>query len=232
MPAWTSRSIIDPMSIAAPINTALRKLPVWPFYILGLVPMAWQFWQGLQNNLGADPVKALEHFYGLTALQLLIATLTVTPLLRLARINLMRFRRMLGLMAFFYVAAHFVIYLFLDLQLLWGQIWEDLTKRPYIILGTVGLVCLLPLALTSNDWCLRKLGGANWRRLHWLAYPATLAAAIHYVWLVKSWPLEPLVYAGIVIVLLAWRVLRRWKPAALVARVRRAPEDIRTSTAG
>lgn len=202
------------MAIAAPINAALRRLPVWPFYILGLIPMVWMFWQGLQNRLGADPVKALEFFYGLKALQLLIVTLAVTPLLRLTRINLMRFRRMLGLMAFFYAVAHLAVYLFLDLQLLWGQIWDDLTKRPYIILGTLAFVLLVPLALTSNDRSLRRLGPARWRRLHWLAYPATLAAAVHFVWLVKSWPPEPLVYTGIVIALLAWRWAIRLKRRA------------------
>ena len=206
MPAWILRSSTDRMTIAPSINGALRRVPVWPFYILGFIPMAWDLYLAVTNQLGADPVKALEHSLGLTALQLIIATLCITPLLRLTRVNLVRFRRMIGLMAFYYALAHFAVYLLLDLQLLWGQIWEDLTKRPYIMLGTFSLVAMLPLALTSNNWSLRKMGPVRWRKLHWLIYPAAIAAAIHYVWLVKAWPPEPLIYAGIVTMLLLWRV--------------------------
>jgi sulfoxide reductase heme-binding subunit YedZ len=203
-------------SIAAPINATLRRLPIWPLYIIAFMPMGWYFYLGLNNQLGADPVKALEHFYGLTALQFLIATLCVTPILRLTRINLVRFRRMIGLMAFWYALAHFAVYLFLDLQLLWGQIWSDLTKRPYIMVGTAALLMLIPLALTSNDWSLRRMGGAAWRKLHMLVYPAAILGAVHFVWLVKAWPPEPLVYLGIVLVLLGFRAvikIRRRMPA-------------------
>lgn len=194
------------MAISPAINGVLRRVPVWPFYILGFIPMAWDLYLAVTNQLGADPVKALEHGLGLTALQLIIATLCITPLLRLTKINLVRFRRMIGLMAFYYALAHFAVYLLLDLQLIWGQIWGDLTKRPYIMVGTFALVAMLPLALTSNNWSLRKLGPIRWRKLHWLVYPAALAAAVHYVWLVKAWPPQPLVYAAIVSLLLLWRI--------------------------
>ena len=222
---WTWRSSTERMSTVRAINNALCRVPVWPFYILGFIPMAWELYLAVTNQLGADPVKALEHSLGLTALQLIIATLCVTPLCHFTKINLVRFRRMIGLMAFYYALAHFAVYLFLDLQLLWGQIWDDLIKRPYIMLGTFSLVTMLPLALTSNNRVRRKMGPLRWRKLHWLVYPCAAAAAAHYVWLVKSWPMQPLVYAGIVAALLAWRVgvwLRK-KSAAKTAQMATTP---------
>ncbi|MCB1369340.1 MAG: protein-methionine-sulfoxide reductase heme-binding subunit MsrQ [Rhodobacteraceae bacterium] len=190
------------------LNAALRRLPVWPFYWLGALPAAWYFWNGLQGRLGADPVKALEHEYGLIALQFLIAALCVTPLREIAGINLLRFRRMLGLMAFSYACLHLAVWLGLDRQFDWPRIVADLTKRPYIILGMAAFLMLVPLAWTSRDAALRRMGPVAWRRLHRLAYPATALAAIHFVWLVKAWPLEPLLYAAGVAALLGWRALR------------------------
>jgi len=190
------------------LNTALRRLPVWPFYWLGALPAAWYFWNGLHGRLGADPVKALEHEYGLIALQFLIAALCVTPLREIAGINLLRFRRMLGLMAFSYACLHLAVWLGLDRQFDWPRIVADLTKRPYIILGMAAFLMLVPLAWTSRDAALRRMGPVAWRRLHRLAYPATALAAIHFVWLVKAWPPEPLLYAAGVAALLGWRALR------------------------
>ncbi|MEM9793770.1 MAG: protein-methionine-sulfoxide reductase heme-binding subunit MsrQ [Pseudomonadota bacterium] len=195
------------------VNGWMRKVPVWPGYVFGFVPAVWLFWQAMQGNLGANPVKALEHEYGKIALQLLIASLLVTPLLQLTRINLIRFRRMIGLMAFYYVLLHFAVYLFLDLQLDWSQVAKDITKRPYIIVGTLALVMLIPVALSSNDWSVRKLSGARWRMVHKLVYPASILAAVHYVWLVKSWPLEPILYLFGMILLVGWRPYRKRQQA-------------------
>ena len=194
---------------AAAINGALRRVPVWPFYLIGLVPAVAWFRLGVLDRLGADPVKVLEHETGLLALQFLIAALVVTPLREITGVNLLRFRRMLGLMAFAYAALHLSVWLVLDRQLDWPRILEDLVKRPYVILGMAAFLMLVPLAATSWDGAVRRLGAAAWRRLHWLAYPATALAAVHFVWLVKAWPPEPLVYAGIVAVLLGWRALPR-----------------------
>jgi sulfoxide reductase heme-binding subunit YedZ len=190
------------------LNAALRRVPVWPFYVAGFVPAAWYLALALQNRLGADPVKALEHHLGLIALQLLVAALTVTPLRDLTRVNLLRFRRMLGLMAFYYVLLHFSVWLRLDRQFDWPRILVDLTKRPYIIVGFAALLLLVPLAFTSSNAAVRRLGPLLWRRLHRLAYPATALAAIHFVWLVKAWPVEPLLYAAAVAALLCYRALR------------------------
>lgn len=196
------------------LNAALRRVPVGPLYALAFVPAAAYFWLALQNRLGADPVKVLEHEYGLIALQFMIAALAVSPLRELAGVNLMRFRRMLGLVAFGYAVLHLTVWLVLDRQLDWPRIVADLTKRPYIILGMAALLLLVPLAVTSSDSAVRRLGPA-WRSLHRLAYPATAMAAIHFVWLVKAWPLEPLIYAGIVALLLLYRWVGRPLWAAL-----------------
>jgi sulfoxide reductase heme-binding subunit YedZ len=190
------------------LNAALRRVPVWPLYGIAFVPAGLYFWLAFANRLGADPLQVLEHALGLWALRFLIAALTVTPLRELTRVNLLRFRRWMGLMAFWYVTLHFAVWLVLDRQLDWPRIVADLTKRPFIVIGFAALLMLLPLAATSWDGAVRRLGGAAWRRLHRLAYPATALAAIHFVWLVKAWPPEPLVYATIVAVLLGWRWAR------------------------
>ena len=142
------------------------------------------------------------------ALQLLIAALAVTPLRELAGLNLMRFRRMIGLMAFYYVVMHVGVWLVFDRQFDWPRIVADLYKRPYIVVGAAAALLLLPLALTSTDAAIRRLGPMAWRRLHRLAYPAAALAALHFVWLVKAWPPEPFVYAAIVAGLLGWRASR------------------------
>lgn len=192
--------------IAERINRALRPVPGWAVYGLGLLPLAWIVWLAVSGGLGVDPVKQIEHRLGDIGLQLLLASLVVTPLRRFAGINLLKFRRAIGLVAFFYVTLHFATWLFLDIQLRWSEIWADILKRPYITVGMIGFAALVPLALTSNDLSIRRLGAAAWRRLHRLAYPAVLAGALHYVLLVKAWPIEPLLYLAAAVALLALRL--------------------------
>lgn len=194
-------------------NRFLRKVPVWPGYVLGFIPAAWLLWQGIDGQLGADPVKTLERELGKVALQLLLATLLVTPVLQLTRVNLIRFRRLIGLMAFYYVLMHFAVYLLLDLQLNWSELAKDITKRTYIIVGVTAMLLLLPLALSSNDWSVRRLGAAAWQRVHKLVYPAAILAGVHYVWLVKAWPLEPFLYLAGMVLLVAWRPIYRRRKA-------------------
>lgn len=197
------------MDVAASLNGALRRVPVWAVCGLGLVPLAVLVWRGLSGGLGIDPVKTLEHQLGLTALQLLLAGLLVTPLRRWTGVNLIRYRRAIGLLAFLYAALHLLVWLWLDLQLRWSEIGADLVKRPYVIVGMLGFACLVPLAVTSNGWSVRRLGAAAWQRLHRLAYAAVLLAALHYLLLVKVWSAEPLLYAlaaaGLVALRWLWR---------------------------
>ena len=193
------------MDVAESLNAVLRRVPAWAAYGLGLVPLGVLVWQAGSGALGIDPVKMLERQLGLTALQLLLAGLLVTPLRRWAGVNLVRFRRAIGLLAFLYAALHLLVWVLLDLQLRWSEIGADLVKRPYIIVGMLGLGCLVPLALTSNGWSVRRLGAAAWQRLHRLTYVAVLLGALHYLLLVKVWSAEPVLYALAAAALVALR---------------------------
>lgn len=190
----------------AKLNGWLRRVPTGPLYAILLIPGAWWFWRAVTGRLGADPVRALEQELGLFALQLLIAALCVTPLREITGLSLARFRRCIGLSAFWYACCHLAAWLALDRQFDWTRILEDLTKRPYVILGMAAFLTLIPLAATSWDGAIRRLGGRRWRRLHRLAYAATALAAIHFIWLVKAWPFEPLAYGAGVLALLGWRL--------------------------
>lgn len=192
------------------LNTLARRLPTGVVWAAAFLPFVWLVWAAATNQLGADPVKAIELQLGLWGLQFLIASLCITPL-RKAGLNLLRFRRALGVMAFFYIAMHFLAWVVLDMGLRWDEILRDLYKRPYIILGMVGLLAMIPLAVTSTNAAIRRLGAVRWRRLHRLAYVAAAAGALHFVILVKGWPTEPLLYAAAVAAVLLLRL--RWGAA-------------------
>jgi sulfoxide reductase heme-binding subunit YedZ len=185
------------------LNAVLRRIPNGLVYVLGVLPAVWLFYQGLTGGLGVEPIKALEHEYGELALQLLIAGLAITPLQRFFGIRLIKLRRPIGLLAFFYVTCHLLVWLVLDVQIL-GQIWADILKRPYITIGMLGFLCMVPLAITSNNFSVRKLG-PTWRRLHKLTYVAVLLGAVHFLMLVKGFQIEPMIYLGVVCLLLALR---------------------------
>ena len=194
-------------------------------FLAALVPFGVIAAAAVSGELGANPVEALIHHFGEWALRLMLATLAVTPLRRLTGWSqAVRLRRMLGLFAFFYAALHLATYVVLDRSLLVEEILEDLTERPYIMVGFAGFVLLVPLAATSTNAMIRRLGGRRWRLLHRLAYVAAAAGVVHFWWLVKADVREPLIHAAILALLLALRLppvvpfLR-----ALPARLRRRP---------
>lgn len=194
------------------INARLRRIPAWPIYVLGPIPGLITFWLAVTNQLGPDPLPVLEHELGERGLQFIIITLLVTPIRRLTGVSLLKFRRALGVIAFVYILAHMLTWLILDRQLVWAEVWADIVKRPYILFGTVGFLAMVPLAATSNNLSVRRLGAKLWNRIHKLAYLAAAAGVLHYVLLVKGWPPEPLVYALIVAILLmarAWWAARK-----------------------
>lgn len=191
------------------LNGIARKVPTWVVYILYLLPIPWFFYQGQTGGLGVEPIKALEKELGQIALQLLIIGLAITPLRRYAGVNLLKFRRAIGLLAFTYVAVHLLVWLVLDVGIL-SQIWADIIKRPYVTIGMAGFLCLVPLALTSNNYSVRKLG-PKWRKLHKLAYLAVLLGGVHFIWLVKGFQFEPLIYMAVILALLALRLPKRRK---------------------
>lgn len=194
---------------------------VWALYAIGFVPALWAFYLGATDQLGADPVKSFEHTLGLWALRFLILTLLVTPIRDVTGISLLRYRRALGLLAFYYVLMHFTVYMVLDQALSISAVVADIVRRPFITIGMISLALLVPLALTSNNWSIRKLG-RRWVTLHKLVYVAIAGGAIHFLMSVKSWPAEPIIYAAIVTALLLWRVGR---PFAKGSKQVRRPRD-------
>ena len=203
---------------AGSINQTLRSVPAWPVYLLGAVPLALLVVQVATGDLGPDPVKTLERSLGAWGLKFIVAGLCITPLRWATGVSLIKYRRAIGLLAFFYVALHLTTWVVLDLQFRWAEIGADLIKRPYIIIGMIGFVALLPLAVTSNTLSVRRMGAAAWQKLHRLTYVAALAGAIHYMVLVKAWPLEPMLYLAAVLALLALRAGRVWRRSQGMAR--------------
>ena len=195
------------------INQFVRRLPAWPIYLLAAALIAWHFRQALSGAYRPDPVRALEWEYGRLALQFLIASLALTPLKRFTGLNLMKFRRALGLSAFFMALAHLSVWLALDMQGYVAQMFSDIVKRPFITVGMAALLMMLPLAATSHDRMIRRLGGARWRRLHRLVYALAPLVALHFIWVRKGWQIEPLVYAAIILLLLALRLPAQNRPA-------------------
>jgi sulfoxide reductase heme-binding subunit YedZ len=189
------------------INGTVRQIPTWVVYILYLLPAPYLFYLALTGGLGPDPVKPLEHEYGEIALQLLIIGLCITPLRQYFGLNLIKFRRTFGVLAFTYVTLHLLVWAVLDVQAL-DRVIADIIKRPYITIGMAGFLLLLPLAMTSNNWSVRKL--------HKLTYLAVILGGVHYIWLVKGIQFEPLIYMAVILGLLALRLRKpqRAVPAA------------------
>jgi methionine sulfoxide reductase heme-binding subunit len=193
------------------LNALARRLPSWVVYAMGLVPLGFLVWGAVFGGLGPDPVKAIERALGEYGLQFLLASLAISPLRRVG-LNLLRFRRALGLLAFVYVALHLTAWIWLDMGLRWQEMLADLTKRPFVIVGMIGFLVMLPLALTSWNGAIRRLGAAAWTRLHKLAYVAVLAGVVHLALLSKVWTVEVLVYVGIALGLLALRLVPKARP--------------------
>ncbi len=198
------------MAIASPINRATRHLPTWVVYIAGLIPLAWVVWLVLSGGIGVDPVKGIEHRLGKIALWFLMGGLVISPLRRITGVNLLRYRRAIGLLGFFYVALHLMAWIVLDMALLWSQLLPDLYRRPYLFFGIAAFILMIPLALTSNNASIRRLG-KNWRRLHWLVYPAVGLGLLHYLWQMKVISGEGWIWTFAFCVLLGMRLLWRIK---------------------
>jgi sulfoxide reductase heme-binding subunit YedZ len=193
-------------------------------FAAALVPFAHLLWRGFTGNLTADPLVEVTNQTGIWTLRFVVLALAVTPFRRLSGWNaLTRFRRMVGLFAFFYGSLHFLTYLIGDrfasldfpdgfvalstLRNLLASIWEDIAKRPYITVGALGFVSMIPLAFTSTAGWIRRLGGRNWQRLHRLVYLTGIAGVVHYWWRVKADTLHPAIYAAIVAALLGFRIV-------------------------
>lgn len=183
-----------------------------------LLPLAWLGALTATDGLGANPIEAINRFLGDWALRFLLLTLAITPLCKLGRWpSLMRYRRMLGLFCFFYASLHLSSYLVLDQFFDWAAIAKDIVKRRYILIGTIVFALLLPLAVTSTDRMVRRLGAPSWKKLHRLVYPAAILAVLHFALMVKGPPVEPALYGLVLAVLLGLRLVKVrpfWRPAA------------------
>lgn len=176
-------------------------------FAAALVPLALLVWDGLTGGLGANPIEAIELRTGRWALRFIAITLAVTPLRRITGWNeAIKYRRMLGLFAFFYATLHLAAFIGLDMFFDVSDIVEDIVKHPYITIGMLTWLLLLPLAITSTKGWVRRLGGKRWNRLHQLVYVAAITGTIHYLWAVKKDTFLPLVYLTIIGALLAWRL--------------------------
>jgi len=180
-------------------KVAVFALCLAPLFLLG--------WAAYNNDLGANPIEYITHATGDWTLRFLCITLSVTPLRKLLKLpNLIRFRRMLGLFAFFYGILHLTTYVWLDKFFDWPEIAKDIVKRPFITAGFTSWVLMLPLAITSTTGWIRRIGGKRWRTLHRLVYFSAMAGVVHYYWLVKSDVRKPVMYGAIVGALLLLRV--------------------------
>ena len=176
-------------------------------FLLCLVPFGELVWRIIKSELGANPVEFLQHATGDWTLRFLVFTLCITPFRKLFKLpDLIRFRRMLGLFAFFYVSLHFLTYLGPDQSFDLSGMWKDVAKRPFITVGFLGFVLLIPLAITSTAGWIRRLGGKRWQQLHRAIYVTAVCGVIHYYWLVKSDVRKPLFYGALVGILLLWRL--------------------------
>jgi sulfoxide reductase heme-binding subunit YedZ len=204
------------MDITGKINGVLRRIPTWTIYGAGVAYAVWEFWRAL-NQIGpylVEPINVLERAYGEVGLILMVVGLAVTPLRQHAGINLMKFRRAIGVTAFFFILAHFLVFAILDVQSV-SRVWTEIVKRPYVTIGMASFLMLIPLAVTSNNLSVRKMGAASWRKLHKLTYPAAVFGAVHYLWLVKGFQIEPVIYLVVILGLLAFRL--KWKQLRVAA---------------
>jgi methionine sulfoxide reductase heme-binding subunit len=193
-------------------------------FLACLVPLGRLAWKGYNSALGANPIQVITWSTGTWTLVFLMVTLSITPVRKLTRQYwLIQYRRMLGLFAFFYVCLHFLTYIGPDQSFDLAGMWKDVAKRPFITVGFLGFVLLIPLALTSTKAWIRRLGGKRWRVLHRLIYISALCGVVHYYWLVKSDHRLPLLYGGILAVLLLYRLgdsLWTARPAVAVSTAR------------
>lgn len=185
----------------------IKKLK-WLVFSISLLPFIWLTYALLSDQLGANPIEAVTRDTGLWALRFVILTLMISPLRKITGKNeFIRFRRMLGLFAFFYASVHMLLYLGLDQFFDVQEIWLDIVKRPFITIGFISFILLIPLAITSTDKMIKRLGGRRWKKLHYLIYLIVVLSCLHFYMLVKQDKTEPLIYLLIVLLLLGFRVL-------------------------
>ena len=200
------------------INRFARKVPTWVVYLLLTVPIPLFFYMAATGGLGVEPINSLEREMGEFALKLIVVGLMITPARKYLGLNLLKFRRAIGVMSFVYVVVHLGIWVALDMAFRFEQMWSDIWKRPYITIGMVAFIAMIPLAVTSNNLSLRRMGAASWRKLHKLAYPIAVLGVVHFIMVQKVWEREPMIYLAVVIGLLALRYTSKQKETGVGVR--------------
>ena len=196
-----------------------------PFFLLCLVPLTNLVWKGFHRDLTANPIEYIRNSTGFWTLVFLCLTLAVTPLRRLLHRNeLVRFRRMVGLFAFFYSVLHFVTYIWFEQSFDFAAMLDDVAKRPFITMGFIAFVLMIPLALTSTSGMVRRLGGKRWQLLHQLVYVSAIAGVVHFFWKVKSDTTVPMRFAVVIAILLGYRLV--------AAAMKRSRQPARQATSG
>lgn len=200
----------------------MKRLLKPAVFLVFLIPLAVLAWRWQTHQLGINRTEAVARFTGDWTIRFLLLSLAITPLRKIKGLSsLIQYRRMLGLFAFFYGSLHFLHYLALDKQWFWPEIWEDLRIRRFFIMGLAAWLLMLPLALTSTNWAIRKMGGKRWQLLHRLAYLSAIAGVVHFHWQGKSLLLDPLIYMVVLGLLLGLRVVfyLRKQRSSSIARV-------------
>ncbi|MGY5811870.1 protein-methionine-sulfoxide reductase heme-binding subunit MsrQ [Rhizobium sp. LEGMi198b] len=195
------------MALSLALPKRWQPASVWALYAVGLIPAAWEFYLGATDQLGADAVKTFELFLGLWAIRFLLLTLAVTPARDLFGRNYLRYRRALGLLCFYYVLMHLAVYMVLDQALDVQAVINDVLKRPFIMFGMAGLVMLLALAVTSNNFSIKRLG-KKWIWLHRLVYIIAACGALHFALSTKVLSLEQYIYIGLLMAMILYRSYR------------------------
>jgi sulfoxide reductase heme-binding subunit YedZ len=190
-------------------------------FLASLIPLTRLGWYGYSGQLGANPIEFITRSLGTWTLAFLLITLSITPLRKLSGWSwLVKLRRMAGLFAFFYALLHFITYIWLDQFFDLSSIYKDVIKRPFITIGFAAFIMLIPLAITSTNAMMKKLGGKRWQMLHRLIYPVAIFGVVHYWWLVKKDITQPLVYAVVLAALLGYRLWLKWE--------KNSPSEIQT----
>ena len=187
----------------------LKRVKPYIFLLLLFPSLLWIL-QFITGNLGVNPIERIMDEFGLMALRLIILTLAITTLANIKQLkSIVLFRRMIGLFAFYYVTLHFSTYIFLDHFLDINFILKDIVKRPFITFGFISFLCLIPLALTSTNQMIKRLGFKAWKKIHYLIYPAVLLSSFHFYMLVRADKTEPMIYMGIIVLLLLQRIAKK-----------------------
>jgi sulfoxide reductase heme-binding subunit YedZ len=190
-------------------------------FLASLIPLTRLGWYGYSGQIGANPIEFITRSLGTWTLAFLLITLSITPLRKLSGWSwLVKLRRMAGLFAFFYALLHFITYIWLDQFFDLSSIYKDVIKRPFITIGFAAFIMLIPLAITSTNAMMKKLGGKRWQMLHRLIYPVAIFGVVHYWWLVKKYITQPLVYAVVLAALLGYRLWLKWE--------KNSPSEIQT----